>query len=640
MEIKVQALNANYINKGCVIKLKQGTLISDFKEQIIKKSFFPSVAPKVTNLVFIKDLKGAPQKTHTTTDIKGKSVFVYVKEDFPDNIDFFDKKYEDCDAYDIFVKNDIRIFYYIAQLLNLSVTVKGRIIEYQKIQPLKFKNNNLIDLANDVATENGCGADDVLFFVNNKYLDKIDSQNDLKEYASSGLIAYTYPIAAKFSYSGLTKVILLKFDEPLSYYISNFDIKKSLKIEFSNLLFTIQGDELPEGFPEYFRDDFRIHQLLKKYYRKQINIKIEEGNSIYDTSEKQMLGKNTNKISNEESSLNEKQYPKIIKDLKNQLKEKEKLIASYFSPEAKNRKEDNYIIGADIEETHKILGKIGEGATSITYKVIDINTQKIMCKKILKITNNSTFQDQFNATKEFEVLYTINHPCICHAFGYNPTEPVQDSTEAGMTTIAIFLEYLEYSLKECLEKNILNDTFKAKIVVEVAHGMNYIHKLKMIHRDLKIENIMLNPVYEAKIIDFGLARVEEISQDSLTKGVGTFHYMSPEMANQEDYDIKTDVYSFGICVYYIFTGKHPEQSLRDKLNGKPISLPKPSTTISPFCIELISKCTSPRPDDRPTFIDIIEDMKRHSFMLSSNVDSEIVSHRNQELEIINQINEK
>ena len=109
------------------------------------------------------------------------------------------------------------------------------------------------------------------------------------------------------------------------------------------------------------------------------------------------------------------------------------------------------------------------------------------------------------------------------------------------TTISLFLEYLEFSLKNCLEKKILSNTMKVKIVVEVAFGISYIHKLGMIHHDLKLENVMLNSGMEPKIIDFDLVRVSEnMMGDSfgpLTKGVGTLAYMSPEMQNEDDYGI-------------------------------------------------------------------------------------------------------
>ena len=115
----------------------------------------------------------------------------------------------------------------------------------------------------------------------------------------------------------------------------------------------------------------------------------------------------------------------------------------------------------------------------------------------------------------------------------------------------MFLEFLDFKLNEILKSEITN-TLKARIVIEITHAMKFIHNKGLIHRDLKVENIMLNSVYEYKVVDFGLVRIHEFLdseysfvQDSLTRGVGTFAYMSPEMLNNEDYDYKTDVYSFG-----------------------------------------------------------------------------------------------
>lgn len=113
--------------------------------------------------------------------------------------------------------------------------------------------------------------------------------------------------------------------------------------------------------------------------------------------------------------------------------------------------------------------------------------------------------------------------------------------------------------------------------------MKFIHNKGLIHCDLKVENIILNSVYECKVVDFGLVRIHEFLdseysfvQDSLTRGIGTFTYMSPEILNNEDYDYKTDVYSFGILLFYIFVGNLPKQNLKDKTNGKPIEIPSPS----------------------------------------------------------------
>lgn len=267
-----------------------------------------------------------------------------------------------------------------------------------------------------------------------------------------------------------------------------------------------------------------------------------------------------------------------------------------------------------------------------------------MCKKVLKGSPNdqTNFKNVQNSIKEFEVLYRLNHPCICKVIGINISETIKDSNlkeENEMTTIALFLEFLDFKLDEIIKSNIKN-TLKVRIVIEIAHAMNYIHKKGLIHRDLKVENIMLNSVYESKVVDFGLVRIHEFIneeysyvKDSLTRGIGTFEYMSPEMLNLEDYDYKTDVYSFGIVLYYIFTGSLPNQSLKDKMNGKKITLPSPSPFISQFCIDLIIKCLSYKPSERPTFEEIINDIRKHNYTLASNLDITVLYRREHELEL-------
>ena len=172
---------------------------------------------------------------------------------------------------------------------------------------------------------------------------------------------------------------------------------------------------------------------------------------------------------------------------------------------------DEFII--DLEEernTYENAGKIGEGATSITYKLINKRTKKPLCKKVIKYKNGeATFKDAQRALSEFEVMHHMTHPCICKAFFINPSEPVDESNEE-ITTISIFLEYLDYSLGELLKTKTLNNTKKAKVVLEIVHAMNYLHKHGMMHRDLKIENIMLDSLFNTKLVDFGLVRITEV----------------------------------------------------------------------------------------------------------------------------------
>ena len=190
---------------------------------------------------------------------------------------------------------------------------------------------------------------------------------------------------------------------------------------------------------------------------------------------------------------------------------------------------------------------------------------------------------------------------------------------------------------------MLTNTLKSRIALEVATGMSYIHKNGMIHSDLRIENIMLNSVLEAKIIGLGLDRIaifirkgassDEVShfKNSLMKDISTFAYMSPELQKEQNYDFKTDVYSFGVVLHVLFTGKLPKLSLKDKVGGKKAELPNSSESISQFCLDLIDKCLSFDPSKRPTFDEILDNMKKNSYALADDVDAELIARRQRAL---------
>ncbi|KAK8871923.1 hypothetical protein M9Y10_007669 [Tritrichomonas musculus] len=327
---------------------------------------------------------------------------------------------------------------------------------------------------------------------------------------------------------------------------------------------------------------------------------------------------------------------KTIQELEEKMKSK-----NQSSSVSKETKSDNYFIGEDDEKYQIVLEEIGKGSTSISFKIIDTRWNQVICKKVIYLDKNEvSFKEMQNAMKEFEILYVMKHPCICQAIGINTSEMIKnEENNEEMTTVALFLEFIDYKLKDLMTKKYLNNTLKARIVLEIAHAMNYLHKLGHIHRDLNIDNIMLNAVFQVKIIDFGLAKINECLFDmetlntiSMTKGVGAYEFMSPEMVREEDYDNKTDVYSFGIILYFLFVGNLPKQSMAEKARSAPIKMPSPSDSISKFCIDLISECLSNNPEDRPSFEMIIEKLKNNSYNLASKVDNEIVSSRHKELD--------
>ncbi|KAK8836639.1 hypothetical protein M9Y10_037575 [Tritrichomonas musculus] len=291
--------------------------------------------------------------------------------------------------------------------------------------------------------------------------------------------------------------------------------------------------------------------------------------------------------------------------------------------------------GPDEEEFQEIEKKIGEGGTSEVFKVSDRRTCEVMCKKVIKeVSDDRAFKTLKNAVKEIEVSGAVRHPCICDLLGYNTRErlPVFGK-ESEKTTVALFLELLPYSVKEVASKSLLSSTLKVRIAVEVAFGMSHLHSRGMMHRDLKLENIMMNSVFDSKIIDFGLVRARDLSESfsSLTKGIGTLACMSPEMVNEEEYDNKTDAYSYGVVLFALFTGGLPRQSMRDRQTNVTMECPTASSDISDYCISLIKRCTSFKASERPTFDGIIDDMFSNNFQLASEVDVKAIKHRFREL---------
>ena len=175
--------------------------------------------------------------------------------------------------------------------------------------------------------------------------------------------------------------------------------------------------------------------------------------------------------------------------------------------------------------------------------------------------------------------------------------------------------------------------------------MAFIHSKGMLHRNFNVDNIMLDSNYNSKIINFGEAKILEclsyqssFAAESMTKNIGSMLYMSPEMMNDEDeYDCKTDVYSFGMVLFYIFAGCLPKYSLKDKAMGKVVPIPNNSPLMSNFCLDLISRCLNNDPNERPTFIQILEEIRKNSYQLNNDSDLSILSKRDKDLSKIDHL---
>ena len=140
--------------------------------------------------------------------------------------------------------------------------------------------------------------------------------------------------------------------------------------------------------------------------------------------------------------------------------------------------------------------------------------------------------------------------------------------------------------------------------------MKEVHSVDVIHRDLKLENILVDKNNKIKVSDFGLCTLMTPDSETMnrTQMTGTLKYMAPELLQERtDYDEKVDVYAFGVVVFLILTkGEFPKIGMADVILGKKAEIPG---SISEFSRNLIDKCWSYKASDRPSFSEICDSLK-------------------------------
>ena len=248
--------------------------------------------------------------------------------------------------------------------------------------------------------------------------------------------------------------------------------------------------------------------------------------------------------------------------------------------------------------SYEVIGELGRGGMGEVLLGKDPRLDRLVAMKRIRLDLHSKSQNRSQFRREAQISANLNHPAIVH---------VHDLIE-GDTEDVLIMEYVEGpNLREYLKESPLTRERRLELAAQIAAGLADAHRNGIIHRDLKMENVLITPTGRAKITDFGIALQVKNPQDQAEQGKvsGTYRAMSPEQAMGMDLDYRSDLFSFGIMLYELFTSQSPfladtsEETLRRIVNEEPqsveILVPSLPRALATLIHHLLAKQPALRP---------------------------------------------
>ncbi len=245
------------------------------------------------------------------------------------------------------------------------------------------------------------------------------------------------------------------------------------------------------------------------------------------------------------------------------------------------------MIGKTISH-YKIIEKLGAGGMGEVYLAEDLELERKVAIKFLPqhLTKDKENVERFK--REAKAAASLNHPNIITIY-----EIAQDNDQTF-----IVMEYVDgQSLRTKMDKGISDLDEIITITIQICEGLHEAHKAEIVHRDIKPENILIDKNDRVKILDFGLAKLKGVIK--LTKEpstLGTINYMSPEQARGEDVDHRTDIWSLGVVLYEMLTGKLPFKGEYEQaviytiLNEQPRAIVELRKALPADLVAVINEC--------------------------------------------------
>lgn len=258
------------------------------------------------------------------------------------------------------------------------------------------------------------------------------------------------------------------------------------------------------------------------------------------------------------------------------------------------------------EDRYEIIEEIGRGGMGVVYKAKDRVLNRIVAYKVLPPTMKEDAAAVDNFYKEARAAAALTHPNIVtiHDFG------VDKKGQYFITMEFIEGETIKAKLKRTSR---LPPKYVVEVTKEVCKGLHFAHSRNILHRDIKSANIMITKAGYVKIMDFGLAKIIHDAMSAHTVIGGTPHYMSPEQILGEPLDARTDLYSLGITMYEMLTGRVP--FTKGDIGYHHVHTPPPSLSsvlpsIHPELEKIVMKCIAKKREERfQTAVELFEALK-------------------------------
>lgn len=252
---------------------------------------------------------------------------------------------------------------------------------------------------------------------------------------------------------------------------------------------------------------------------------------------------------------------------------------------------------------YEVLDVIGRGGMAVVYRAQQVSMNRLVALKVLprQFVSDDTYIQRFN--REVKIISQLEHRNIVPVYDYGQHE--------GQPYIA--MRYMSGgSVDDLLAQGPLSVEQMVAIIAQIAPALDYAHAKSVLHRDIKPSNVLLDDDGGAYLTDFGIARIlGESGTNITTQGVvGTPSYMSPEQAQGHEIDGRSDIYSLGVMLFEMATGRRPfESDTPYSIAVMQVTQPPPAPRslnphISPVIEQVIYKALNKRPADR--YRDVIE----------------------------------